>query len=866
MSFDDIDPTNFGGGDLEAVVDGTNGSSIQTLIAPIQKLTLEEGSLMTFGSTSVFRFRPVVLNNVPSRFPAIMENPKDTYVLLVEGVDRSCYNPNFDWARYLPSVVPLDRMQHDKALDLTFKFATSWCLRIIPGLFCRDMYRALSVPRSQPPPKTAHYSPMLHNALVALALSLLDEPAFRDLKTRKYFADEAKKYIDSECSQPNLCTVSALSTLGTFHSSQGEQTLGFMYFGMAARISQALGLDVDCSEWVKLHLIEETDVLDRYWTFWTIFAQDVNWSLYVGRDFCVRAPTESDFKDMPVPFVDTEFDKLPFHHPPSNIPPQPGYLSKVFASTCELLVIARRIMNVVNGISRTRVQATVIDEMISDIDLQLNAWKDSLPPEADLTQKSRTTATPHKLMMHLSYWWFFILLHRPYFHRKPRVIHSSDKEIDHVKLCKRAAENIMDLLGIWKQLYGLRYTPVNIIQPLFAAGTIYLLSGIQATSGVRVANKELKHSIDSLETCISHLREMSKSWQCASSIRSILRSLFEDKLKPAMDKKKPSIGPTKAHLRTNSEGDRIYITNPPSRRHSTVRKSRSRQTTGSTLPRSDGGDSQPVIGSPTISVHPALDDTQYARDQSQSTFNLQQSSNTASQDLLTPWSAQTGSPGSQPIPINRHRSGSHSGSSSSGSPVSVKMPASPHLHNGRSISISPSSPSGSYIRDPSPTGSFHGGSPIQNMAGGFSNSVDLGMMGLDMGEGQGQYDYANFEMSRYLAMLGGQHLSDVPFVGPINITFGEPIGSLEQQTPAMDFDMDFGNFSSQQQSGGSGREPLTGDSPGSSGLPGYYPPMQSAPPTTASFGRRATSENFRPSHGMNGLDVFSEFDFTQGFR
>ncbi|EAU83894.2 hypothetical protein CC1G_11988 [Coprinopsis cinerea okayama7 len=525
MSFDDIDPTNFGGGDLEAVVDGTNGSSIQTLIAPIQKLTdfpfqLEEGSLMTFGSTSVFRFRPVVLNNVPSRFPAIMENPKDTYVLLVEGVDRSCYNPNFDWARYLPSVVPLDRMQHDKALDLTFKFATSWCLRIIPGLFCRDMYRALSVPRSQPPPKTAHYSPMLHNALVALALSLLDEPAFRDLKTRKYFADEAKKYIDSECSQPNLCTVSALSTLGTFHSSQGEQTLGFMYFGMAARISQALGLDVDCSEWVKLHLIEETDVLDRYWTFWTIFAQDVNWSLYVGRDFCVRAPTESDFKDMPVPFVDTEFDKLPFHHPPSNIPPQPGYLSKVFASTCELLVIARRIMNVVNGISRTRVQATVIDEMISDIE-------------------------------------------------KPRVIHSSDKEIDHVKLCKRAAENIMDLLGIWKQLYGLRYTPVNIIQPLFAAGTIYLLSGIQATSGVRVANKELKHSIDSLETCISHLREMSKSWQCASSIRSILRSLFEDKLKPAMDKKKPSIGPTKAHLRTNSEGDRIYITNPPSRRHST---------------------------------------------------------------------------------------------------------------------------------------------------------------------------------------------------------------------------------------------------------------------------------------------------------
>lgn len=108
-----------------------------------------------------------------------------------------------------------------------------------------------------------------------------------------------------------------------------------------------VGLDVDCQEWVELGLIEKTDVLDRYWTYWATFAQDVNWSLYVGRDFCVRAPSESEFRDMPIPFVDSELDKLPFHHPPSGVPSQPNYLSKIFASTCELLVVARRIMNVV---------------------------------------------------------------------------------------------------------------------------------------------------------------------------------------------------------------------------------------------------------------------------------------------------------------------------------------------------------------------------------------------------------------------------------------------------------------------------------------------------------------------------------------
>jgi len=93
------------------------------------------------------------------------------------------------------------------------------------------MYRALSVPKAQIPPKTPHYSPMLHNALIALALAFLDEPKFRDLKSRQYFANTAKSFIEAECQKPNLSVVHALSILASFHSSQGDQTLGYMYFG-----------------------------------------------------------------------------------------------------------------------------------------------------------------------------------------------------------------------------------------------------------------------------------------------------------------------------------------------------------------------------------------------------------------------------------------------------------------------------------------------------------------------------------------------------------------------------------------------------------------------------------------------------------
>lgn len=205
---------------------------------------------MLHKNTAIFRFAPeVIIPPHVSRFPAIAEDPEASYVLLVDGVDTGHYNADFDWSRHLPAVVPLDRKAHDRSvfhtrpkvrkyslinrlLDLLFRFFTSWCLRVVPALFLRDMSRALGVPRSQAPPKTPHYSPMLHNALIALASAFSDDPRIRDRKARQYFAAEAKSLIEAECQRPSISVVQALSILGSYHSSQGEQTLGYLYFGV----------------------------------------------------------------------------------------------------------------------------------------------------------------------------------------------------------------------------------------------------------------------------------------------------------------------------------------------------------------------------------------------------------------------------------------------------------------------------------------------------------------------------------------------------------------------------------------------------------------------------------------------------------
>ena len=145
----------------------------------------------------------------------------------------------FDWSRHLPRDVPLSRAEHDRILDILLKFCQCWSLRIIPELFLRDMHRALSLPPSATQPRAAHYSPMLHNAVLALATAYADDPVLKSPRCRNAFAERAKSYIESETQKPTIALVTALGTLAAFHSVCGDQSLAYLYFGMAGRVSQS---------------------------------------------------------------------------------------------------------------------------------------------------------------------------------------------------------------------------------------------------------------------------------------------------------------------------------------------------------------------------------------------------------------------------------------------------------------------------------------------------------------------------------------------------------------------------------------------------------------------------------------------------
>ena len=97
------------------------------------------------------------------------------------------------------------------------------------------MHEAMNNPTAQTP----HYSPLLHNAILSVALCYADEEHLRFPGTRKIFAQQAKRFIDNDCANPTVATVQGLVTLSSYHSLEGEYNLGWIYVGQGSRVAQA---------------------------------------------------------------------------------------------------------------------------------------------------------------------------------------------------------------------------------------------------------------------------------------------------------------------------------------------------------------------------------------------------------------------------------------------------------------------------------------------------------------------------------------------------------------------------------------------------------------------------------------------------
>ena len=102
------------------------------------------------------------------------------------------------------------------------------------------------------------------------------------------------------------------------------------------------------------------------------------------------------------------------------------------------------------------------------------------------------------------------------------------------QLCNRASDNIMLLLGIWHEKYDLRYLPITLMQVIYGAGTSFILSAVQATSGPRLGRVALTSALSQAEQCIRYTLIAGKSYECANEVATILSNLLHEQLRPRL--------------------------------------------------------------------------------------------------------------------------------------------------------------------------------------------------------------------------------------------------------------------------------------------------------------------------------------------
>ncbi|RXK38884.1 hypothetical protein M231_03833 [Tremella mesenterica] len=485
-------------------------------------LIVEKDSFTHHGPTSAFMHLPdsLVRDRRDSEGPSGSWNPS----LWPQSPGGSAIDwVSLPWDRHLPKGIIQTPFVHEELLSIFFSYLNDWCWWTDESAFLSGLYASIT----NSSPKNMHYSPLLHNVILALACQLSPQTVSPSTdptiacNVAEALGERARGYIEEEADTPQLSTVKGMMLLGSYHWSRGKHSLGWFYEGMGVRIAQRLGLNADCSALVARGLITAEAKTHRDRAFFTVYCQDQLWSLAVGR---TAGLTTEDFVT-PLPEIDADIDAQPWidhyarleRRKGIHIQGPPSWTSTVFNYTCRLALLSDRMHSILYRI-RPSLDPVTQQNLVSELHLDLHAWLMELP--SPLRLESSPNPPPHIINLHATCRYLQILLHRPTY-TQPFSEGDPDRDLA-IQTCNLAAAEILRLLQMYSRSPGLRYCSTTICNVTFTAGTIFLLAAVKTTEGCKANSQALSDAA----SCIMYLREM--SWPAAHLGGDILAHMKED--------------------------------------------------------------------------------------------------------------------------------------------------------------------------------------------------------------------------------------------------------------------------------------------------------------------------------------------------
>ncbi|KAF2222748.1 fungal-specific transcription factor domain-containing protein [Elsinoe ampelina] len=323
--------------------------------------------------------------------------------------------------------------------------------------------------------------------------------------------------VQSELTMRNndLLSVQALLGIALFMQGTPNPQPSFFFVAAAIRLSHSIGLHKRGSDF-KLNEVENEQ---RKRVFWIAYMLDKDMALRSG-----RPPTQDD-DDMNV--------ELPSEDPPDNIgnvpSSNPSGKFNLFRLMAEFAMIQSRVYKQLYSVKASKQTDGELLNTIGELDNELEAWKDSIPPEYRPDNEIKAQHAPlvlHIVCIHFAYYNCLTTIHRMAVHHGYWTSRLSDFAIAGLNarplnprvfmsaaLCVNAARTSISLIKYVPQgdhacVWLVLYYPISALVTLFA-NVLQNPQDVRARSDVRLMSSVVEFlTMLAAEESHGHVRRM----------------------------------------------------------------------------------------------------------------------------------------------------------------------------------------------------------------------------------------------------------------------------------------------------------------------------------------------------------------------
>ncbi|KIW88135.1 uncharacterized protein Z519_11246 [Cladophialophora bantiana CBS 173.52] len=334
-----------------------------------------------------------------------------------------------------------------------------------------------------------HCNKLLLNALFYSASLQSSRPNMNDSASgvESYGARFFRRFqslLATEIQTSTTTNIAALTFMGSACVSNGKQTIGWLFAGIAYRMIVDMGLHIDPNKLPISSLVPgkpqilptsvDLEIQRRY--IWGAYLLDRFQSLYFG-----RPPGLNMIKGLEpsLELLDT-YEELELWKPyvdPFSAERVPDFLpqpSRAQSTRTALIGLATIASEIIERFYTPKVGDLSIEDARAEVQLvlqQLSSWEETLPTTLRYEPGDEPVPPPIRFNLHTTFSLLHILLHRPFLREGHLEALSVDEGLYRGR-CVSAALRIYKLAKIYREVFTLRRATYLFSYAVFSAATI----------------------------------------------------------------------------------------------------------------------------------------------------------------------------------------------------------------------------------------------------------------------------------------------------------------------------------------------------------------------------------------------------------